>query len=146
MHEAEQYLRNPQNPPSLHVIIGGKKRRLFINRDQGQIGIVAPKKKVCGYSFGAWNTIEKICYPRLPRCPEEQNRRLVRKYQQMAARATFSSPYQRKVMKADPSKSLYENGVTTGVTIEGQVISLAAVEKMVWALCGRPIPGCSSKM
>lgn len=32
-------------------------------------------------------------------------------------------------MKADPSKSLYENGVTTGVTIEGQVISLAAVEK-----------------
>ena len=42
MHEAEQYLRNPQNPPSLHVIIGGKKRRLFINRDQGQIGIVAP--------------------------------------------------------------------------------------------------------
>ena len=65
MHEAEQYLRNPQNPPSLHVIIGGKKRRLFINRDQGQIGIVAPKKKVCGYSFGAWNTIEKICYPRL---------------------------------------------------------------------------------
>lgn len=45
MHEAEQYLRNPQNPPSLHVIIGGKKRRLFINRDQGQIGIVAPKKK-----------------------------------------------------------------------------------------------------
>lgn len=129
MHEAEQYLRNPQNPPSLHVIIGGKKRRLFINRDQGQIGIVAPKKKVCGYSFSAWNTIEKICYPRPPRCPEEQNRRLVRKYQQMAARATFSSPYQRKVMKADPSKSLYENGVTTGVTIEGQVISLAAVEK-----------------
>ena len=61
MHEAEQYLRNPQNPPSLHVIIGGKKRRLFINRDQGQSGIVAPKKKVCGYAFSAWNTIEKIC-------------------------------------------------------------------------------------
>lgn len=91
---------------------------------------MAPKKKVNGYLFSEWNTIEKICYPRPPRqkSPEELNRRLVGKYQQMAARATFSSPYQRKVMKADSSKSLYKNGITTGVTIEGQVISLAAVE------------------
>lgn len=40
IHPAEAYLRNEQNPPSLYVKIEGKRRRLFINRNENAIGIV----------------------------------------------------------------------------------------------------------
>ena len=44
IHPAESYLRNETNPSSLYVRIAGKRRRLFINRDRGVIGIIAPGK------------------------------------------------------------------------------------------------------
>ena len=45
IHPAEAYLRNEQNPTSLYVRIGGQRRRLFINRDENLIGIIAPRKR-----------------------------------------------------------------------------------------------------
>lgn len=45
IHPAEVYLRNPNNPSSLYVKINGKRRRLFINRQEGVIGIIAERKK-----------------------------------------------------------------------------------------------------
>ena len=45
IHPAEAYLRNEKNPTSLYVKIEGKRRRLFINRDENVIGIVAPGKR-----------------------------------------------------------------------------------------------------
>ena len=47
IHPAESYLRNETNPSSLYVRIAGKRRRLFINRDRGIIGIIAPDKRLC---------------------------------------------------------------------------------------------------
>ncbi len=137
MCEAEQYLRNPDNPPFLYVSIDGKKRRLFINRDFNEIGIIAPGMKKRGYIFNSWNIIEKIYYPsnKPQRTAEEKHKRLLLKYQKMAAKATFTNPFIQKVMKADPNKKLYENDITTGVTIEGEVISLEAVRK--W--CGTTV-------
>lgn len=128
MHEAEEYLRNPDHRSSLYVRIGGKRRRLFINRDVGQIGIIGPHKRTHGHLFSAWDTIEKIYYPHAVR-PQEVTRRIILKYQHMAFKATFHSPYLRNVMAADLNKSLHENGITTGVRIDGQVISLDAVQK-----------------
>ena len=95
MHPAEEYLRNTANPPSLHVQIGGKRRRLFINRDQNQIGIVAPNKRKCGYLFTDWDSIEKVFYPsdHAPKSAEEANRQMVLKYQRLASKATFTGPY-----------------------------------------------------
>ena len=49
IHPAEAYLRNEKNPTSLYVKIEGKRRRLFINRDENVIGIVAPGKRKRGY-------------------------------------------------------------------------------------------------
>lgn len=40
IHPAETYLRNAANPPYLYVRIGGKRRKLFINRDMNVIGIM----------------------------------------------------------------------------------------------------------
>lgn len=131
MHEAEQYLRNPANPSSLYVLIGGKRRKLFINRNEGVIGIIASHKKRNGYLFNAWDSIEKICNPvqKNEIGQEDRQRRLILKYQKLAAKSSFSNIYTRRVLKADLTKSLYENGITTGTRIDGQVISLEAIRK-----------------
>ena len=63
IHPAESYLRNETNPSSLYVRIARKRRRLFINRDRGVIGIVALGKRTKGYVFTDWSSIEQIYYP-----------------------------------------------------------------------------------
>ena len=63
IHPAEAYLRNEQNPTSLYVRIAGKRRRLFINRNENVIGIIALGKRKSGYIFTDWASIEKIYYP-----------------------------------------------------------------------------------
>lgn len=45
IHPAEAYLRNENNPSSLYVKIEGKRRRLFINRNENVIGIIALGKR-----------------------------------------------------------------------------------------------------
>ena len=54
IHPAEAYLRNPNNPSSLYVKINGKRRRLFINRQEGVIGIIAERRKgkAIGFMIG----------------------------------------------------------------------------------------------
>lgn len=134
MHIAEQYLRNPNNPFYLYVQYKGKRRRLFINYKQGDIGIIGIGKRKKGYVFSDWNGIDKIFdkvfdNSKPAKSPEEINRRMVNKYQREANNNGFTNPFLRKIAAADPTKSLYENGITTGTSIDGQIISLAAVQK-----------------
>ena len=112
-------------------MIGGKRRRLFINREEDVIGIIAPRKRQKGYLFRDWDSIEKVCYPMEMNkaTAKERERKLVLKYRKMAAKATFQSPFLRDVLKADLSKGVYENHLTTGTRIDGQVISLEAVRR-----------------
>ena len=128
MHEAEAYLRNPENPTRLCVQIGGKRRRLFINRNEGRIGILAIGKRKQGYVFTGWQFIEKIFYPVLAN-EEELNRKLVLKYQRLAQSASFTNDWLADIAKADPAKSLYENHITTGTRIDGKCIRISTVEK-----------------
>ena len=53
IHPAEEYLRNEKNPTSLYVKISGERRKLFINRSDGEgvIGIIAKGKRKRGYVF-----------------------------------------------------------------------------------------------
>lgn len=129
MHEAEQYLRNPATPNSLYVQYKGRRRRLFYNRDQNVCGIIAVGKRRRGFGFNDWNGIEKIFRPAPAEDPAEANRRLIRKFQREAAKAGFTSPFIRKIQHADYGKDLYENGITTGTGIDGQIITLEAVRK-----------------
>lgn len=127
-HPAEAYLRNTVNPPSLYVKINGKRRRLFINRDENVIGIVAPGKRKRGYVFSDWQSIEKIYYL-VSKDKTDRERRLVLKYQKLARLATHTNNWLRKIAAADPEKSLYENGITTGTGIDGKCIGLSTIEK-----------------
>ena len=128
MHEAQRYLLDASNPPSLHVRIAGKKRRLFINRPENVIGIIDPGKRKTGRIFNGWDQIEKIFYPSIEaEC--DRYTKLTAKFVRYAQKATFTNPWLRKVLAADPEKSPYENRITTGTKIDGDIISLQAVEK-----------------
>lgn len=87
MHEAEQYLRNPETPNSLYIQYQGRRRRLFYNRDQNICGIIGIGRRRYGFEFGDWDGIEKIFKPAPDKDPEEINRRLIRKFQREAAKA-----------------------------------------------------------
>lgn len=128
MHEAEAFLRNPQNPPSLYVRIHGKKRRLFINRNQNQIGIIAEGKRKSGYWFYDWGSIEKVMYP-TEHDADAENSKLIQKYQRLAKSATFTNKWLNSIAEADLTKGLYENHITTGTKIDGQCIRLSTIEK-----------------
>lgn len=54
---------------------------------------------------------------------------IVAKFKRYASRATFPSKFIRKCLEADPSKSCYENNLTTGTGIDGEIISLKAIER-----------------
>ena len=130
MHEAEAYLRNPQNPSSLYVVIEGKKRRIFINRQCGQIGIIAPGKRTHGFLFAAWNTIEKVLYPGTEKKDAHQAYiDLTKKFKRLAAKASFTNDFIRRCLAADESRSPYDNRLTTGCKIDGDIISFKAIEK-----------------
>lgn len=128
IHPAEAYLRNEQNPTSLYVRIGGQRRRLFINRDENIIGIIAPRKRKRGHVFTDWASIEKIYYPSHDQ-EANTDRKLILKYQKLARLATHTNDWLRKIADADLDKSLYENHITTGTRIDGKCIGLATIEK-----------------
>lgn len=129
MHEAEQYLRNPDTPNSLYVQYKGQRRRLFYNRDENIFGIVGIGKRRQGFGFSNWDGIEKIFMPAPAKDPAEINRHLIRKFQREAAKAVFTNPFIRKIKNANYSKSLYKNGITSGTRIDGQIITLEAIRK-----------------
>ena len=112
IHPAEAYLRNRQNPAYLYVMIAGKSRRLFINRDQNVIGIIAPRKRRSGYIFTDWASIGKIYYPS-DKPKVDADRKLILKYQKLARLATHTNDWLREIANADLDKSLYENHITT---------------------------------
>lgn len=130
IHPAESYLRNETNPSSLYVRIAGKRRRLFINRDRGVIGIIALGKRTKGYVFIDWSSIEQIYYP-----SQEQeantDRKLILKYQKLAQLATHTNVWLRDIANADLDKSLYENHITTGTRIDGNVLGLPLSKNIV---------------
>lgn len=128
IHPAEAYLRNEQNPTSLYVRIGGQRRRLFINRDENIIGIIAPRKRKRGHVFTDWTSIEKIYYPSYAQ-EANTDRKLILKYQKLARLATHTNDWLRTIADADLDKSLYENHITTGTRIDGKCIGLATIEK-----------------
>ena len=60
MHEAEQYLRNPETPYSLYIQYQGRRRRLFYNRDQNICGIIGIGRRRYGFGFGDWTTLKRF--------------------------------------------------------------------------------------
>ena len=139
IHPAEEYLRNEKNPTSLYVRISGERRKLFINRSDGEgvIGIIAKGKRKRGYVFNAWSSIEKVYYPTTEN-EEEAEKKMILKYQKLARLATHTNDWLRRIAGEDFTTSLYENHITTGTGIDGKCIRLSTIEKY----CGYMVMAC----
>lgn len=103
---------------------GKERRRLFVS-DNNLVCEFKPRSRKRGYpvdvdAVTAWVEIK-------PYIPEEKN--IVAKFKRYAGRATFPSEFIRKCLAADTSKSCYENGLTTGSRIDGEIISLNAITR-----------------
>lgn len=153
IHPAEEFLRNPDNPPYLSVRYLGKKRRLFINDRKGQLYMFLKGSRKKGYAFHDINGISKVYLPleRKKDSPEERERRHVLKCKREAGKATFTNPFIRKCLAADESKTAYDNGISGGSVNSGKIISLDSIaQKHPWevklfrqALAeGRPYTSC----
>lgn len=131
LHQAEEYLRNPDNPQTLYVRYLGEKRRLFINDRKGDIYMFSKGSRKKGDVFKNLNSITKIYLPgeRKPSTPEEIERRHVLKCKREAAKATFTNPFIRKCLEADETKSAYENDISGGSNNSGKIISLTSIAK-----------------
>lgn len=103
---------------------GMERRRLFLSQNN-LICEFAPRSRKRGYPIEGsiiadWKGIS-------PHIREEGD--IVAKFKRYAARATFPSAFIRKCLAADTSKSCYENDLTTGTRIDGEIISLKAIER-----------------
>ena len=90
-----------------------------------------------GYVFNAWSSIEKVYYPTTEN-EEEAEKKMILKYQKLAKLATHTNSWLRRIADADLTKSLYENHITTGTTIDGKCIRLSTIEKY----CGSMAMDC----
>lgn len=103
---------------------GMERRRLFYSA-HGNICEFARRSRRRGYiipqsTVAIWLGLTKVVKP-------ETN--LVEKFRRYASRATFPSAFVRKCLAADSAKGCYENRLTTGTRIDGEIISLKAVER-----------------
>lgn len=109
---------------------GSEKKRLFLST-QGNVCEFAPRSRKRGYTIPlnvveSWRSIEEV---------QRNEADTVAKFRRYAARATFPSAFVRKCLAADPTKGCYENRLTTGTRIDGEIISLKAIERYEpWAV------------
>lgn len=107
----------------------GRKRTIFYNAELGLFGMLKPGCRRNGTIIHDWSVFKRIFHPEA-RTRKEENALLIAKYKKHAARASFTNPWIRKIMAADPTKCPYENGITTGVPIEGKIITFKAIAKV----------------
>lgn len=103
----------------------GKERISLFLSAEGNICEFARRSRRRGYiipqsTVANWLGVTKVVKP-------ETN--IVGKFRRYASRATFPSAFVRKCLIADPTKSCYENHLTSGTRIDGEIISLKAVER-----------------
>lgn len=103
---------------------GTERIRLFLSAE-GNICEFARCSRRRGYiipqsTVANWLGVTKVVKP-------ETN--IVEKFRRYASRATFPSAFVRKCLMADSTKSCYENQLTSGTRIDGEIISLKAVER-----------------
>lgn len=130
LHEAEQYLRKSDTPYHLYVDYKGSKRKLFLNKKDGIIGIINKGCKKQGIYFNDWSGITRLYIgEQVKQDAKKIRRRLVQKYKKEAQKATFTNPFIRACLVADGNKNCYENNLSTGCCVEGKIITLDSISK-----------------
>ena len=84
--------------------------------------VLSPRSRTRGYHL-QWENVLKVWRETV------EDRNMTQKFIDKAKKATFTNDYIRKCLASDPSKSPYENGLSTGVPIEGKIITLKSFGK-----------------
>lgn len=124
LKQARDYLQ--EHPYGrLHALyddpIYGLRNATICNGNYGTM-VLNPRSKRRGRML-MWENVARVWRETL----EEKNQ--TEKFIRKAKLATFTNDYIRKCLASDPAKSPYENGLSTGVPIEGKIITLKSFGK-----------------
>lgn len=108
----------------IETLQGKERKRLFLSQNN-LVCEFAPRSRKRGYAIDVNVIVDWIRIA--PYTSKESN--VVAKFKRYAAHATFPSAFIRKCLDADTSKGCYENRLTTGTRIDGEIISLKAIER-----------------
>ena len=101
----------------------GRREATLCTGEKGGPIVLLPRSRKRGYALD-WSWVEKV---RRPKGGPEVN--ATPKYIRKAQAATFTNPFIRKCLAADPAKTPFENGLSTGNDIDGKIISLKSFGK-----------------
>lgn len=95
------------------------KRNATICNGKSSVMTLSPRKRTRGYHI-QWSWVLQVFAPTEPKNP-------TLKYKKEAEKAQFYNDYIEKCLNADPTKCPYENGLSTGTSIDGRCITTKAV-------------------
>ena len=95
-------------------------RNATICNGRSSVMVLSPRSRTRGYMLD-WRWIMQIFEPEKPK-------NMTQKFINEAKQAGFRNHFIEKCLAADPTKGPYQNGLTTGVPIEGQCITVKALE------------------
>lgn len=87
--------------------------------------VLNPRSKKHGYQL-MWDKVVKIWRE------EREKMNMTGKFIREAKKASFSNPFIRDCLKADPSQYPCSNRLSTGVHIEGQLVSLERIDRLCY--------------
>lgn len=94
-------------------------RNATICNGRSAVMVLSPKSRTRGYLM-KWEWVMKIFEPDKPK-------NMTMKFIKEARKAGFRNSFIEKCLAANPEKSPYENGLSTGVPIEGQCITIKSL-------------------
>ena len=96
------------------------KRNATICNGNSAVMVLSPRSRTRGYNL-QWNWVMRVFAP-----TEQKNQTL--KFIREAKKADFSNSFIGECLTADPEKGPYQNGLTTGTSIDGKCITVKALE------------------
>ena len=96
-------------------------RNATICNGNSAVMVLSPRSRTRGYNL-QWNWVMQVFAP-----TEQKNPTL--KFIREAKKADFANSFIGKCLTADPEKGPYQNGLTTGTSIDGKCITVKALEE-----------------
>lgn len=96
-------------------------RNATICNGNSAVMVLSPKRRTRGYTLN-WDWVMRVFAPSEPKNP-------TLKFIKEAKKADFRNSFIEKCLAADPEKGPYNNGLTTGTSIDGKCITVEALRK-----------------
>lgn len=127
MEEALAYFN--ENPyGKLRCLEFGQSRTIRMGNN-GNPMIMKPRSKNWGWTIHPEMWKNLTVFRPLVHTEADYNAKMAKKFRTKAEKAGFTNRFIRLALKADPTKSPYANGLTTGSGVDGKIISVKSIGK-----------------